>query len=366
MIFIEKLKYELFAFSAILICLSCSENGVNQTSGGNNESEFISAVDISSYPKIELSNPVFKDKNGISISFLEFLKFKGINTIRIRLWVNPISEHSSLSEVKSFSETLKSMGFKIYLSLHYSDSWADPGHQITPSEWQNVSYDSLKDFVYNYTKMVVQQINPEIIQIGNEINNGFLHPEGHRYSEPNQFLDLLSEGIRAVRDYSTNATKIMLHYAGHQGADVFFYDVKDLDYDVIGISYYPMWHGKSFSQLEQNLIELKSLFNKEIMIAETAYPFTLGWNDWRNNIVGHENQLILPEFPATPQGQKDFVGQLKTMITNLDGGIGLSYWGAELIAWNGQESTEGSPWENQAFFDFNNHALPVIDIFEVP
>ena len=69
-------------------------------------------------------------------------------------------------------------------------------------QWQNVSYDSLKDFVYNYTKMVVQQINPEIIQIGNEINNGFLHPEGHRYSEPNQFLDLLSEGIRAVRDYS--------------------------------------------------------------------------------------------------------------------------------------------------------------------
>ena len=83
-------------------------------------------------PKIELSNPVFKDKNGITISFLEFLKFKGINTIRIGYGSILISEHSSLSEVKSFSETLKSMGFKIYLSLHYSDSWADPGHQITP------------------------------------------------------------------------------------------------------------------------------------------------------------------------------------------------------------------------------------------
>ena len=101
------------------------------------------------------------------------------------------------------------------------------------------------------------------------------------------------------------------------------------------------------------------------MIAETAYPFTLGWNDWTNNIVGLENQLILPEFPATPQGQKNFVQQLKIMMTNLDGGIGLSYWGAELIAWNGPESSEGSPWENQALFDFNNQALPVIEVYEI-
>ena len=116
----KNLKYKILALSAILICCRCSENDVNQTSNANNESEFISAVDISSYPKIELSNPVFKDNNGITISFLEFLKSKGINTIRIRLWFNPVDEHSSLSEVKSFSETLKSMGFKIYLSLHYS------------------------------------------------------------------------------------------------------------------------------------------------------------------------------------------------------------------------------------------------------
>ena len=116
----KNLKYKILAFSVIFIYCRCSENDVNQTSNANNESEFISAVDISSYPKIELSNPVFKDNNGVTISFLEFLKSKEINTIRIRLWVNPIDEHSSLSEVKSFSETLKSMGFKIYLTLHYS------------------------------------------------------------------------------------------------------------------------------------------------------------------------------------------------------------------------------------------------------
>tara|TARA_B100001093_G_scaffold500441_1_gene550903 strand:+ start:1086 stop:2150 length:1065 start_codon:yes stop_codon:yes gene_type:complete len=353
----------VLGFLAFIICYGCSENDVNQTSNENIESEFISAVDISSYPQIEPSNPIFKDNNGVTVSFLEFLKSKGINTIRIRQWVNPIDQHSSFEEVKSFTETLKSMGFKIYLSLHYSDTWADPGSQITPMEWQNFSYSALKAIVYDYTKMIVEQIDPDIIQIGNEINNGFLHPEGNRYSEPSQFLELLNEGIRAVRDHASGQTKIMLHFAGHEESNIFFDFVDGLDYDIIGISFYPIWHGKSISELEQNLIQLRTLYDKEIMIAETAYPFTLGWNDWTNNIVGLENQLILPEFPATPQGQKNFVQQIKIMMTNLDGGIGLSYWGAELIAWNGPESSEGSPWENQALFDFNNQALPVIEVF---
>jgi arabinogalactan endo-1,4-beta-galactosidase len=360
---LKKLKYIIFAFGLFFICYSCSENGVNQTSNGNNEVEFISAVDISSYPEIELSNTVFEDNNGMTISFLEFLRFKGINTVRIRLWVNPIDQHSSFEEVKLFAETLKSMGFKIYLSLHYSDTWADPGNQITPLEWQNVSFSTLRTIVYDYTKMVVEQINPDIIQIGNEINNGFLHPEGNRYSEPSQFLALLNEGIKAVREHASGQTKIMLHFAGHEESNVFFNFVNGLDYDIIGISFYPIWHGKSLSELEQNLIQLRTLYDKEIMIAETAYPFTLGWNDWTNNIVGLEEQLILPDYPATPEGQKNFVQQLKMIMTNLDGGIGLSYWGAELIAWNGPESSEGSPWENQALFDFNNQALPVIELF---
>ena len=359
----KEIKHIVLAFLAFIICYGCSKKDVNQTSNGNNEVEFISAVDISSYPEIELSNPVFEDNNGMTISFLEFLRFKGINTLRIRLWVNPIDQHSSFEEVKLFAETLKSMGFKIYLSLHYSDTWADPGNQITPLEWRNVSFSTLKTIVYDYTKMVVEQINPDIIQIGNEINNGFLHPEGNRYSEPSQFLALLNEGIRAVRAHASGQTKIMLHFAGHEESNVFFNFVNGLDYDIIGISFYPIWHGKSLSELEQNLIQLKTLYDKEIMIAETAYPFTLGWNDWTNNIVGLEEQLILPDYPATPEGQKNFVQQLKIMMTNLDGGIGLSYWGAELIAWDGPESSEGSPWENQALFDFNNQALPVLEVF---
>ena len=358
-------KSKVLILFIILLYFSCSSKEVRQTISVEAQNNFISAVDISSFPKIKLNNPIFKNSDGNEMPFLEILQSKGINTIRLRLWVNPIDEHSSFDEVKMFADILKSMGFKIYLTLHYSDTWADPGQQITPQNWQNIPYTALKDSVYNYTKMVVQQINPDLIQIGNEINNGLLHPKGNRFTSPLQFIELINEGISAVRDYSDHA-QVMLHYAGYQGAEEFFDVVKGIDYDIIGLSYYPIWHGKSLIALEQNLIELRTLYKKDIMIAETAYPFTLGWNDWTNNIVGLEEQLILPEYPATPQGQKQFVQELKTIISTLDGGIGLAYWGADLIAWNGPESAQGSSWENQALFDFNNQVLPALDEFENP
>ena len=352
---------KLILFSFILF--GCSKNNPNLNIDNQNQNNFISAVDISSFPKIQLSEPIFKDESGNVISFLHFLKSNGVNTIRLRLWVNPSDQFSSLDEVISFSDTLKALGFNIYLALHYSDTWADPGQQIIPQNWENYSYTNLKTIIYNYTHMIMEEINPDIIQIGNEINNGFLHPIGNIHTNPDQFKGLINECIRAVRESSSNQSRIMLHYAGHNESVNFFNFFEDLDYDIIGISYYPIWHGKSLNQLEQNLIQLNN-YNKDVMIAETAYPFTLGWNDWTNNIVGLEEQLILPQYPATPNGQKEFIESLKIIISNLENGIGLSYWGAELIAWNGQESTNGSPWENQAIFDFNNKALPIINIFQ--
>jgi len=138
-----------------------------------------------------------------------------------------------------------------------------------------------------------------------------------------------------------------------------------LDYDIIGISYYPIWHGKSLTELELQLNNLSQTFEKEIVIAETAYPFTLGWNDWTANIVGSENQIITPDFPASPTGQHDFILQINKLSThNLERGIGFCYWGGELVSWYGNQATNGSAWENQALFDFNNKALPVLDAFE--
>lgn len=351
-------KITQIAYIIFLLFISCTkdENSSPVTK------DFVSAVDISQYPEIASSNISFKDFNGNQKDLLDLLKENGVNTIRLRLWVNPVDEHSGFEEVKQFSQVLKLKGFKTWLTVHYSDTWADPANQQMPSQWEGLSYTSLKDSVYNYTKKVVNQINPDYIQIGNEINSGFLHPIGKINNQDN-FLDLIKTGCLAVRQNSSNC-KIILHYAGIQNSDSFFSIVKYVDYDIIGLSYYPIWHGKSITQLKQKIQELGKNYNKSILIAETAYPFTLDWNDWTNNVVGQNSQLILPDYPATNEGQKKFIHDIKSIMKEAENGIGFCYWGAELIAWKGNQATNASPWENQAIFDFNNKALPVLSEFK--
>jgi len=349
-----------FLVLLLIILVSCTRN-IYALNEPENE-QFIRSADLSSLPQIELTNAVFYNLDGVEEDLLTTLKNNGMNTVRLRIWNNPNTNHSSFEEVKSFSQRFKLMGFKVWITVHYSDTWADPGHQSPPLAWQNLSYDAIKDSIYSYTEKIVTEIDPEFIQIGNEINNGLLFPYGRINENEMQFLELVSTGIQAVRDNS-NETKIILHYAGINGSDLFYNRINNLDYDIIGISYYPIWHGKNLNKLELTLSSLSQTYNKDILIAETAYPFTLGWNDWTNNIIGLKEHLILPDYPATPQGQKDFIAQIKEIVFTTEKCIGFCYWGGELIAFNGQEVTDGSSWENQALFEFNNHALPVISVF---
>ncbi len=354
---VVKIFFFVFLFS------SCDKDDVDTLVPDNDSSKFITAVDISRYPEILNFNPEFYNLEGNQENFISILKENDVNTIRLRLWVNPINEHSGFNEVKQFSQTLKSHGFKVWLTLHYSDTWADPAHQEIPLQWQGVSFTTLRDSVYNYTERVVTQINPDFIQIGNEINSGFLHPQGEILNNFQKFIELMEEAIIAVRTNTSN-TKIILHYAGTDGSDWFFNQVNILDYDIIGLSYYPIWHGKSLNNLKIKMQDLSEAYNKKIVIAETAYPFTLQWNDWTNNIVGLEDQLITPEYPATIEGQKKFIKQIVNLTNEVENGIGFCYWGAELIAWKGNQSVDASPWENQALFDFDNKALPVLSEFK--
>lgn len=346
----------------LLFFISCNKS--EDSSPIPKPESFISAVDISSYPEISNFNPIFYDLNGEQNGFLDILKVNGINTIRLRLWVNPSNGYSGFQEVKEFSRIVKNKGFKTWLSLHYSNTWADPSQQETPVQWQGISIDQLKDSVFNYTNKIVNEIQPNYIQIGNEINTGFLHPQGHVSNNFQNFKDLIKTGIEAVRN-SNSDTEIILHFAGVEGSDWFFEQVSTFDYDIIGLSYYPIWHGKSLNNLKVKMQDLSEAHNKKILIAETAYPFTLDWNDWTNNIVGLEEQLILSDFPATNDGQRKFVEQIRIITSEVQNGIGFCYWGGELISWKGNESTEASSWENQALFDFDNKALPVLREFEI-
>ncbi len=351
----------------LTVFMACNEpTPVDDLDPKPDKSGFLSAVDISSFPEIELTNPVFYNRSNQPTDFLNILKENGVNTIRLRLWVNPQSGHSGLEEVTAFSQRLKGMGFKIWLSVHYSDSWADPGKQVIPQQWQSLSFAVLKDTVRLYTKKVMEKVNPHYIQIGNEINSGFLHPHGNISTQTAQFKELYGAAAQSVRGQS-QTTRIILHFAGIENTPWFFNVAHNIDYDIMGLSYYPVWHGKSLGQLRTILIRLSELHKKDILIAETAYPFTLGWNDWTNNIVGLEEQLILPDYPATEAGQKKFVATIRDMLLkDVKRGIGFCYWGAELIAWKGDVATNASPWENQALFNFQNKALPALEEFLIP
>jgi len=206
------------------------------------------------------------------------------------------------------------------------------------------------------------EIQPDIIQIGNEINSGFLWPQGHLINNESQCLQLITAASSAIRNQSAT-TKIMIHYAGiGSGATWFFNKMSSINYDYIGLSYYPVWHGKNLSDVNTTITSLGQTHNKKVIIAETAYPFTLNWNDWTNNIVGQNDQLITT-YPASNEGQKNFILAIKNLVKQNSRGLGFCYWGAEWLAFRGPTATNGSSWENQALWDFNNNALPVMDAF---
>ena len=264
------------------------------------------------------------------------------------------------------------------LNFHYSDYWADPGNQTPPVAWQNMSFDQVKVAIYNYTKEVVQQLKsqntmPEMIQIGNETDSGFLWNYGKVWDEFNNnwanYASLVSEAIRAVREVDTNnQTQIMLHIAGIQTAIPFFNELQpyNLDFDIIGLSYYPQFQTKDLNLVASTLNNIATTFSKPIFMVEVAYPFTLQWNDSLNNFIGNIEQTI-PEFAPTPQGQKAYFVWLVTTIKNIPNnkGIGFCYWAPDWVAFNGNEntSTNGTSWENQCLFDFNLKALPALEIF---
>ena len=350
--------------SLILQSFACGKKSAGPVVPVTDSVTFLSAVDLSSYPEIAAANIRFYTANGVEKEMLSQLKENGVNAVRLKLWVNPANQFSGFDAVKQFAQSLHAKGFKVWLTVHYSDTWADPGQQQTPQRWQSLGIAALSDTVANYTRRIITDIKPDIIQIGNEINTGFLHPLGHITSNYQNFIALLNRAASTVRTTSPT-TKIMIHFAGIDAADWFFDQVKTVDYDIIGLSYYPIWHGKSFTALKNRMQQLSNGYNKQVVIAETAYPFTLSWNDWTNNIVGLTEQLILPDYPATPDGQKAFLRKVRTTVQEVPKGYGFCYWGGELVAWKGTQATNGSPWENQALFDFQYKALPVLQEFKV-
>lgn len=350
----------LFLMFTIYGLTACSTDDNKKSEEPVIADSFIRAADISALPELESTGTVLYHL-GEAEDMITTLKNAGCNTVRIRLWKDPSSAHSSFSEVKALTQRVKSKDMKVWITVHYSDSWADPGMQTVPAAWSSLTFADLKQAVVDYTAKIINEIDPDIVQVGNETNDGMLWPQGRLSQNEQQYLELLEVATTKIRSLSPE-TKIMLHYAGLSGSDWYFNKVTNIDYDYIGLSWYPIWHGKSFSELKSTIDALGARHGKKVIVAETAYPFTLQWNDWTNNIVGLESQLI-PGFPATPTGQKSFLTSLKTTLKTTEWSLGFAYWGGEWVAFRGSEATNGSTWENQALYDFEHQSLPAMEAF---
>ncbi len=249
---------------------------------------------------------------------------------------------------------------------------------MKPAAWENLSFQLLKDSVYQYTRSVItalknQNTLPDIVQIGNEITCGILWNDGRvcdQFNTPQQWsqlAELINEGKRGVNESlgSDDSVKIMIHIdrGGDNNSSQWFFDhllSENVDFDVIGLSYYPWWQG-TMSDLEFNVNDLAERYGKEIIIVETAYPWTLDWYDNTQNIVGEPGQL-LQGYPATVEGQKDFLNDLINIVRDIpdNKGSGLFYWAPEWIS----VPSFGSPWENVTLFDFTGEVLNSISVFD--
>ncbi len=328
--------------------------------------------DISLLTKYEENGSKYFDYYGKAISSpLAFFKAEGMNAMRVRLFVDPSKASSEdkgqgvcqdLAYVKALGKRIKEAGLHFMLDLHYSDSWADPAKQWTPSSWLGLSDEQLYTKIYDYTKDVLTQLNavgatPDFIQTGNEISYGMLWgKEGSSanrcYSGNNanwgRFTTLLKNAGKACREVCPNA-KIVIHTerAANTGVLRNFYtqmDNANLDYDIIGLSYYSYFHGK-LNVLESALNTLETSFpNKKIMIVEAGYP--LKW------AVPGTTIDYTSEYPYTDAGQKKFTDDLIALLNKHPHVNGLFWWWMEANEYGRTGSSQvTSSWYNAPLFD---------------
>jgi arabinogalactan endo-1,4-beta-galactosidase len=341
----------------------------------------ILGADISSLKKSEDLGGIYKDADGTPRDALQILKDHGLNYARLRVWVDPADGYHDKAEILEMAARLKKQDIKLLVDFHYSDNWADPGKQIKPAAWKDYDFEQLKKAVYDHTydvcsSLVAQGTPPDMVQVGNEINAGMLWPDGHTYDPPNwdNLAELLTAGHDAVKDCSPE-TKVMLHIAeggDNELARWWFDNItrREVPFDVIGISYYPYWHG-SLGQLQTNLDDISARYDKDVVVVETAYAFTDLDKDNYPNIL--DLKLAVPNYPLTPDGQRDMLRDVMSIVRSVDNGRGLGvfYWDATWTAvegngWDNTNPSADNAWENQALFDFDGKVLPALDEYLNP
>lgn len=279
---------------------------------------FAKGADVSWVSQMEASSIKFYNNAGTEQDLLQILKDKGVNSIRLRAWVNPTDGWSNTADVVAKAIRAKNAGFRILLDLHYSDTWADPGHQAKPAAWAGQDIIALKASVTTYTVSVMNAlkdkgITPEWVQVGNETNDGMLWEEGKASVNMKNFADLVQAGYAAVKSISSGS-KVIVHISNgyDNGLFRFIFDglkANGANWDVIGMSLYPTaanWQALN-AQCLINMNDMVSRYGKEVMLAEVGMPVT------------------------EPAATKAFLTDIITKNNSLpDGkGLGVFYWEPE-------------------------------------
>jgi arabinogalactan endo-1,4-beta-galactosidase len=318
--------------------------------------DYVIGADLSYLKEAEDKGFVFKE-NGVEKPGMQIFKDHGYNWIRLRLFHTPAELPNNLEYTISLAKKAKNSGYKFLLDYHYSDTWADPHKQFVPKAWEGLSHQVLVDSVFNYTRRTMIAFReagayPDMVQIGNEISNGMLWPDGKLPENWDSFAELIQSGIKGVYASCGNHScpKIMIHIdkGGNKDYTKKWFDrlnSYDIRYDVMGQSYYPWWHG-SILDLRETLNFMANSYKKDIMVVEAAYNFSPA-----------EYQNKPAPFPETPEGQKEFLEEVNRAVMEVPSGLGKGVFWWEPAAPNKRFSS-------RTFFDDNGNVQPVITVFD--
>ena len=362
-------------------------------------SKFIKGMDLSTLLEMERCGAKYYD-HGQEMDILDIMKKYDVDTIRLRLWNDPKSEsgepygagNNDLAETIAIGKRVTDAGLGVLLNFHYIDFWADPGKQIKPKAWASYGVEELEKAVYDFTKDSLQKVldagvNVTMIQVGNELSNGLLWPEGQLPNYDN-VAKFVSAGIRACREVKAEIP-LMIHL-DNGGNNALYRDWFDHymergeDFDYIGLSYYPFWHG-TLQMLEDNMNDIAVRYGKELIVAEVSMGHTM--EDYKNyekltdsERKGYATKPELAakvEYPMTVQGQVDFTKDFLNRVANVadNTGAGFFWWEPAWSpvpgsGWATSASLKymndpgpcGNEWANQALFDYEGNALPTLEV----
>lgn len=324
-------------------------------------SDYAIGADLSFLAQAESRGVQFKDAGAVKPG-LQIFRDHGYNWVRLRLFHTPSTQPRPLPNDLAYTIALardaKARGFKFLLNYHYSDTWADPAKQFLPKAWEGKSHAELVTAVHDYTRDTIAAFReagamPDMVQIGNEVTPGMLWPDGKLPENWDNFADLLKAGIAGVDAGRADAPRprIMLHIekGGDPKATRWWFDnviKRGVEFDVIGQSYYPWWHG-TLLDLRDTLHFMAETYRKEIILVEVAY-------NWRPTEYTDEP----PPFPETPEGQRDFLAAVHELVLATPHGLGKGiFWWEPAVPPQTRIASRG-------MFDAEGNALPVTTVFD--